>query len=68
MAFNERISGRAPELRGNGLKFVKNIIRERGLHLAFYSGEAKAELNENIVIIRSEVQVQGCLAIITFLI
>jgi len=29
-AFERNISGRAPEHRGNGLKFVKNVILQRG--------------------------------------
>ena len=29
----ERISGRAPEKRGNGLKFVKENIENKKMHL-----------------------------------
>lgn len=45
-AFNEKISGRAPESRGNGLKFVKKGIKEAKAHLTFMSGNAKTILNE----------------------
>lgn len=41
MAFHQRISGRSPEKRGNGLKFVRRVINgnpERGLF--FVSGNA----------------------------
>ena len=63
VAFNERISGRAPEPRGNGLKFVKENIKEMNKHLLFMSGEAKAQLNKKMEISRIE-KIHGCLAII----
>lgn len=40
VAFHERISGRAPESRGNGLKFVAKNVIERKFELYFSSGEA----------------------------
>jgi hypothetical protein len=63
-AFNEKISGRAPEPRGNGLKFVKENIKEMEKHLLFVSGTAKAELNEKMEISASE-KIRGCFAVIT---
>ena len=45
IAFKRKISGRSPERRGNGLKFVRSVINgsdKRGL--LFYSGRAKIEL------------------------
>src|SRR3989344_6089189 len=39
-AFTEVISGRAPEARGNGLKFVRKVVRRFGLPFMFQSGEA----------------------------
>jgi hypothetical protein len=65
VAFNERISGRAPESRGNGLKFVKANIRNKGMHLEFFSGKAKAELNSDEKIALTNEHYQGCLAIIS---
>ena len=62
-AFHEKISGRAPESRGNGLKFVREAIEGSKKHLTFISGSAKMELNEKINISRAEA-VCGCLAII----
>ncbi|HLC43529.1 MAG TPA: hypothetical protein VJK08_00130 [Patescibacteria group bacterium] len=63
-AFNEKISGRAPEDRGNGLKFVKESIRQTKSHLVFLSGKAKAELNDQIEIEKNE-EISGCLAVIS---
>lgn len=45
-AFNEKISGRAPESRGNGLKFVKQSVKDIKAHLTFMSGKAKVILSE----------------------
>jgi len=64
-AFLERISGRAPERRGNGLKFVKENIEAKKMHLTFVSGNAKAELNDEMKITETEKSTNGCLAIIT---
>ena len=63
-AFTEIISGRSPEARGNGLKFVRQSVKELNFHLDFYSGEAKAELNEKFSVVDSEKKVSGCLAIL----
>ena len=40
LAFNERISGRSPEQRGNGLKFVRSVLLEDGIDLWYGSGDA----------------------------
>lgn len=64
-AFNEKISGRAPEPRGNGLKFVKENIKEAKKHLSFLSGTAQAELNEKMNISQAEEKISGCFAVIT---
>jgi len=64
-AFLERISGRAPERRGNGLKFVKENIQLQKMHLFFSSGNAQAELNDKMEITETENKINGCLAIIT---
>ncbi len=65
-AFNEKISGRAPESRGNGLKFVKEGVKDKKIHLIFSSGKAEAKLNNKIEIIKTEKHHQGCLAIINY--
>lgn len=64
VAFTEKISGRAPENRGNGLKFVRQNVKDIGIHLDFYSGQAHAKLNADFVIKKTEETVPGCLAII----
>lgn len=66
VAFKEKLSGRAPENRGNGLKFVRQTVHDQKLHLSFYSGAARAELNDAIIIESSQSTLQGCLAILTF--
>ena len=65
MAFTERISGRFPERRGNGLKFVRENVEEKKMHLTFISGNAKIELNAEMKIEEAEENVRGCLAILT---
>jgi len=41
IAFTEHVTGRAPEKRGNGLKFVMNALREfPKVNLTFQSGDA----------------------------
>ncbi|TSC57867.1 MAG: hypothetical protein Greene041662_874 [Candidatus Peregrinibacteria bacterium Greene0416_62] len=40
VAFTERLSGRAPEQRGNGLKFVRSILLQDGIDLWYGSGNA----------------------------
>lgn len=64
VAFTERISGRAPEARGNGLKFVRENIKNKKMHLNFFSGQAEAELNKKMIIKKTEDDILGCLAII----
>ncbi|MFA6393639.1 MAG: hypothetical protein WCW25_02090 [Patescibacteria group bacterium] len=63
-AFTEKISGRAPENRGNGLKFVKKNVEEEKMHLTFLSGNAQAELNERMVITEKDKNLRGCLVIL----
>ncbi len=63
-AFTERLSGRFPERRGNGLKFVRESVSKQHLRLSFFSGTAQAELNEKIEIHQSDKALRGCLAIL----
>lgn len=65
VAFTEKISGRAPENRGNGLKFVKENIKNKKMHLTFISGNAQAELNEKMKINKRKENIKGCLVILS---
>lgn len=66
-AFTETISGRFPEQRGNGLKFVKKIIEDNDLALDFYSGKARVGVRpRNFEIAETNALIPGVLAIIHF--
>lgn len=67
VAFTKYISGRAPEDRGNGLKFVKDVVLANPLHLQFYTGDAELELEQNapeLKITKTDTPFHGCIAII----
>lgn len=69
VAFTEILSGRAPESRGNGLKFVRRIIAKNPIGLLFQSGDAELTLTKNsgmLDIKYSSDPFRGCLALITF--
>jgi DNA-binding transcriptional MerR regulator len=69
VAFTEVISGRAPEERGNGLKFVRNIIAQNPMSLSFQTGDAQVHIGEQngeLHITKTKEVIQGCLAIIKF--
>lgn len=68
-AFTKIISGRAPENRGNGLKFVKTVIQKNDFELFFQSGDAILHINkknENIIYEKSDNNIKGCFAKIIF--
>ncbi len=69
VAFTETVSGRYPETRGNGLKFVRKIITENPFTLEFKTGSAYLFLqknDKNINIRKSDTEIKGCFAIISF--
>jgi len=69
IAFTEIVSGRAPEERGNGLKFVRRVIPLARISLFFQTGNASLYMTEKkIVVDVSETNkfFRGCLALITF--
>ncbi len=69
VAFTEIVSGRKPESRGNGLKYVRKIISENPINLIFQTGDAKLTLNANspdLNIANVEQSIRGCLALITY--
>lgn len=63
VAFTEKISGRAPENRGNGLKFVRSVVEKNGMQLTFFSGRAKIEVDQNMEVSELEEEICGSLAI-----
>jgi hypothetical protein len=67
IAFTRRISGRSPEQRGNGLKFVSEAIQQNNWHLCFQSGFGSCSVDGNgIQFSERAIAVIGCLAIIDF--
>jgi excisionase family DNA binding protein len=69
VAFTETVSGRYPEARGNGLKFVRSIIIKYPLTLYFQTGNAFLYLKESekdINIQELKIPLRGCFAIIDF--
>ena len=68
-AFTEMISGRAPEYRGNGLKFVKDVVISNKISLFFQTGDARLKIQKNdsdMNIQKSAINFRGCLALIKF--
>lgn len=69
VAFTKNISGRYPEKRGNGLKFVRQVVTENEFFLNFQTGNAQLRLgNGNDKMEAEEVDqtIYGCLAVINF--
>lgn len=73
LAFTEKVSGRAPESRGNGLKYVKRVVTQNTnkitIKLLFQTGSAELMLTKNdldLNITQSKNPFRGCLALITF--
>jgi len=69
VAFTKIISGRAPEARGNGLKFVKDVVMNNKIGLFFQTGNAYLDIrkqNPVFEIKKSNVNFSGCLTLIKF--
>lgn len=68
VAFTEIISGRAPEARGNGLKYVKLITESYPVSLTFQSGDARVILEQGkaMNIERTIDSISGCLMKLTY--
>lgn len=69
VAFTETISGRAPEARGNGLKYVREVISENTMNLFFQTGDAELRIqgkSPDLRITRSADRIHGCLASINY--
>jgi hypothetical protein len=66
-AFTKKISGRHPEQRGNGLKFVAKTIQKNNWHLFFQSGYGACSIDHaGPRFFESPGAVIGCLAVIHF--
>jgi excisionase family DNA binding protein len=69
VAFTEVLTGRAPEHRGNGLKFVREAVAWFGpRRLKFQSGAAVVEIGRGggFSVSSADPKVHGCLALIDF--
>ncbi|MBU1015316.1 helix-turn-helix domain-containing protein [Patescibacteria group bacterium] len=69
VAFTEMISGRAPEKRGNGLKFVRQVIAKNPISLSFQTGDAEVQIAKDsgdVNTTKVKEAMQGCFAIIRF--
>jgi hypothetical protein len=64
-AFLKRISGRAPEKRGNGLKYVRSLLLADGIDLLFQSGTAQYHVTDKYEQWQSTKEaVPGCLVVV----
>lgn len=73
VAFTEKISGRTPENRGNGLKYVRKVVidpqKKISLKLYFHSGAAALNLqngDQELKIFSPVFLFRGCLAYLEF--
>lgn len=69
VAFTEILSGRSPEKRGNGLKFVREVTETQPVDLFFESGDAEVRIkapNKEFRLTRGQEILRGCFAIIQF--
>lgn len=69
LAFTEIVSGRSPEARGNGLKYVRNIVSKNHISLIFQTGNAKLILeggSNELYIETTQENIRGCLVLITY--
>lgn len=73
VAFTETITGRAPEGRGNGLKYVRKIVtstdKKMHVELFFQTGRAALDLKNgdtDVAVFTADDSFHGCLAFIKF--
>lgn len=69
IAFTEVITGRAPEKRGNGLKYVSKVAKLYGFTLQLQSGDAAVIVNkdtDSITAKPADAPIRGCLCTINF--
>jgi len=70
VAFNEIISGRNPEKRGNGLKVVRNVTESKEIGLLLRSGIAKVSVGvkkpDSIITKIAKENIRGTYSVIMF--
>lgn len=78
IAFTEIVSGRSPESRGNGLKFVRNVVTQNPITLFFQTGNAVLNLDKqslageagkndtDVVVEEADESIRGCIAVIEY--
>ncbi len=71
IAFTEIITGRAPEKRGNGLKYVRRNVENGFFSLTYQSGDAELYLKsgekyDRLIIKKSKIPMNGCIALIEY--
>lgn len=69
VAFTQLLSGRAPEDRGNGLKYVREVISENLINLVFQSGDAELKMigkSPHLDITNISDNFHGCLVLLSF--
>lgn len=69
VAFTETVSGRFPESRGNGLKFVRSIIIDSPFTLYFQTGDAYLYLKQHdkeVFVQQAKILIRGCFVTIGF--
>lgn len=67
-AFTEILSGRAPEERGNGLKFVRRVASLAHINILFQSGSALVDIsqkNSRLEIKEVPEKIEGCFVSLT---
>ncbi len=69
VAFTEVVTGRAPEKRGNGLKFVRSVVASFPIEVEFQSGKAVVRLHpkdRELRVLDAVSALRGCFAVIQF--
>lgn len=69
VAFTEIISGRHPERRGNGLKYVKKIVQNNQMDLWLHSGKNAAIIDDgpnDLSIADTKNSMNGCFVILNY--
>lgn len=69
VAFTEIVSGRSPENRGNGLKFVRKVVSQNSINLFFQTGNAQLQLrggSPDLKITDVKDSFHGCLVLISY--